>query len=191
MTDVVTPIRPNVLRQLLQQTGYPQDKTEFLYQGFLEGFSLGYEGNTQVQLYSPNLRIRVGSPQILWNKVMKEVRLKRFAGPFQKVPFKNFIQSPIGLVPKDNGRDTRLIFHLSYPRVGQSSVNANTPAEKCSVTYTDFDEAIHMCMYLGGDELMPIYLVKSDADSAFRNVGLDPASWPWTVMKAKSPIDNQ
>ena len=43
---------------------------------------------------------------ILWNKVMKEVEAKRFAGPFEKIPFDNFIQSPIGLVPKDGGKST-------------------------------------------------------------------------------------
>ena len=50
---------------------------------------------------------------------MKEVKLKRFAGPFESSPFEDFIQSPVGLVPKDNGKDTRLIFHLSYPRTGK------------------------------------------------------------------------
>ena len=52
---------------------------------------------------------------ILWNKVMKEVKEKRFAGPFKEIPFEHFIQSPIGLVPKDGGKYYRLIFHLSYP----------------------------------------------------------------------------
>ena len=64
---------------------------------------------------------------------MKEVKEERYAGPFEKIPFEHYIQSPIGLVPKDWGKDTRLIFHLSYPRDGKSSVNANTPSELCSV----------------------------------------------------------
>ena len=33
---------------------------------------------------------------------MKEVELKRVAGPFTDIPFDNFIQSPIGLVPKQS-----------------------------------------------------------------------------------------
>ena len=49
-------------------------------------------------------------------------------------PFDFFIQSPIGLVPKDGGEDTRLIFHLSYPRNGLS-VNSEHPKEYCSVQY--------------------------------------------------------
>ena len=85
----------------------------------------------------------------LWNKVMKEVKLKRYAGPFNEIPFEDdFIQSPIGLVPKDQGKDTRLIFHLSYPCLGKNStsVNANTPKHLCSVTYPDFNQAIKMIL---------------------------------------------
>ena len=36
------------------------------------------------------------------------------AGPFDEIPFEYYIQSPVGLVDKDKGRDTRLIFHLSH-----------------------------------------------------------------------------
>ena len=55
----------------------------------------------------------VGNETEMWNKIMKDVSAKRVAGPFDKIPFTNFIQSPIGLVPKA-GNKTRLIFHLSF-----------------------------------------------------------------------------
>ena len=48
----------------------------------------------------------------MWSKVMKEVKGGLYADPFEKPPFDNFIQSPIGLVPKDHGTKTRVIFHL-------------------------------------------------------------------------------
>ena len=85
---------------------------------------------------------------------MKEVKEKRYAGPFEQIPFDNYIQSPIGLVPKDGGKDTRLIFHLSYPRDGSSSVNANTPTELCLVKYPDFNEAIKLCLKEGNKKPM-------------------------------------
>ena len=74
---------------------------------------------------------------------MKEVRNKRVAGPFKEIPFKNYIQSPIGLVPKAGGK-TRLIFHLSYDFKCDDlgSVNKFTPREQCSVKYKDLDFAI-------------------------------------------------
>ena len=72
---------------------------------------------------------------------MVEVKTKRYAGPFEKVPYKYFIQSPIGLVPKDKGKKTRLIFHLSYPKTGDS-VNSGIPEDLCSVEYPDFMDAV-------------------------------------------------
>ena len=98
--------------------------------GFENGFSLGYTGKEDVRRFAPNLKLRVGNETILWNKVMKEVKEHRYAGPFTEPPYEHFIQSPIGLVPKDGGKDTRLIFHLSYPRDGDL-VNSGTPPEIC------------------------------------------------------------
>ena len=69
---------------------------------------------------------------------MKEVKLKRSVGPFKDPPFKDFIQSPIGLVPKDGGKETHLIFHLSYPKEGNISINSMIPEKLCSVKYPDF-----------------------------------------------------
>ena len=52
---------------------------------------------------------------------MKEVNLKRVAGPFEEIPYKNFIPSPAGLVPKKSestkpGDNTRSIFHFFLAR---------------------------------------------------------------------------
>ena len=81
---------------------------------------------------------------------MKEVELGRYAGPFEKPPFEHYVQSPIGLVPKDKGLKTRLIFHLSYPKQGES-VNSGIPKEKCRVKYPDFEEAVRLCIREGRD----------------------------------------
>ena len=134
LDNIVTPIKANVLDGLLRHYGYEEEKTKFLVEGFKEGFSIGYSGKEDVQLTAPNLKLRVGSELELWNKVIKEVKLKRYAGPFENIPYEHFIQSPIGLVSKDNGTKTRLIFHLLYPRNGKGmSINANTPRELCTV----------------------------------------------------------
>ena len=80
---------------------------------------------------------------------MKEVKLKCVAGPFDSVPYENYIQSPIGLVPKAGGA-IRLIFHLSYDckRDGLMSLNHHTPKEMCSVSYRDLDYAVHAYLNL-------------------------------------------
>ena len=138
---------------------------------------------------SPNLPLSIGSETELWNKVMKEVQNKRYAGPFEHIPFKNFIQSPIGLVPKDGGKSTRLIFHLSYPRrINKNlSVNANTPGHLCTVQYPKFDKAVVLCLKEG----QGCVAGKSDLKSAFRHFPIKPSDWMLLVMKARSPLDKK
>ena len=172
----------------MTESKYDAKETEFLIDGFTNGFSIGYEGPQDVKITSPNLKFReVGNPTILWNKVMKEVKAGRYAGPFESIPFDNYIQSPIGLVQKDGGKDTRLIFHLSYPRGRGMSVNENTSKEWCQVKYPDFNEAIKICLKEG----KCCYIAKSDMKSAFRNLGIRQQDWKYLVMKASSPVDGK
>ena len=58
---------------------------------------------------SENIPFSVGNKTILWNKVMKEVRARRYTGPFKKILFEDYIESLIGFIPKDGGKETRLI----------------------------------------------------------------------------------
>ena len=123
-----TPVNIRKFHDLLRASHYDEKETQFLEDGIQNGFSLEYDRPTGVQCTAPNLKLHVGDEIDLWNKVMKEVKLGQYAGPYKMIPFDNYIQSPIGLVPKDNGINTRLIFHLSYPRNGKTpSVNGHTP----------------------------------------------------------------
>ena len=177
-----------MFQKLLEESAYDKKETEFLIDGFKNGFSIGYDGDRDVKITSPNLKFReVGDPVQLWNKVMKEVKEKRYAGPFEKIPFDHYIQSPIGLVPKNGGKDTRLIFHLSYPRGKGLSVNANTPKEICTVKYPDFNEAIQICLREG----KWYKIANSDMSLAFRNLGIRMEDWKLLVMKATSPLDGK
>ena len=124
------------LRNLLKDSNYDPTETEFIVKGFRHGFDIGYRGpTTGVCTTAPNLKLNVGNEVELWNKVMKEVKLGRFAGPFTEVPFDNFIQSPIGLVPKDSGRQTRLIFHLIIPPFRQFCQLTNSKMDVCDRIY--------------------------------------------------------
>ena len=102
--NIFSAVDVTALENLLVQSKYDKQKTQFLVSGFKQGFPLHYQGREDVKIRSPNLKFRIGDETILWNKVMKEVEAKRFAGPFENIPFDNYIQSPIGLVPKDGGR---------------------------------------------------------------------------------------
>ena len=168
LKDIVTPVNVQQYAKLLEEANYDKDKTNYLVRGFTIGFSLEYKGPKKVQMKSRNLPLNVGNKYELWNKVMAEVKANRYAGPFEQIPFKYYIQSPIGLVPKDKGRKTRLIFHLSHPKSGES-VNAGIPDDICSVTYPDFIDAVKVCMTAGRG----CYCAKSDMSMTFRNVPMD------------------
>ena len=176
LDDIVMPIKPDVLTKLLEETNYCLVKTKFLKDGFSNGFDLQYHGPVNRRNRSKNLPFRVGNPQDMWDKIMKEVRLHRYAGPFTEIPYSHFIQSPIGLVPKA-GNKTRLIFHLSYNFQDYVSVNDCTPDELCKVKYNDLDHAIKNCLKMqklwvekfGNARTFPgIYFTKTDVVSAFR-----------------------
>ena len=187
-SQIFTPVNADELERLLIISSYDRDKTQFLVNGFKQGFDIGYRNDKKVKLTALNLKFTIGNELELWNKVMKEVELKRYAGPFETIPFDDdFIQSPIGLVPKDSGTKTRLIFHLSYPKESGISVNARTPAEMTTVSYPDFDEAIKLCLKEGKF----CYIGKSDFSAAFRHLPIKPEHWRYLVMKAKSPIDGK
>ena len=192
LDNIVTPVKVKILKRILKEVGYNPKKTKYLIRGFSKGFSIGYKGKrVGMKQVAPNLPIRVGSETHLWNKVMKEVKLKRYAGPFEEPPFDSYIQSPIGLVPKDNGKDTRLIFHLSFPRNSKNSdvksVNECIPESECSVHYPDFQEAIKLCQEAGKF----CFASKSDMKSAFRNLPLLVKNFCLLLMKAKNPQDGK
>ena len=214
LENVVTPVKANKLINYLRRTKYDEEEIKFLEQGFTRGFNIEYHGPQNRQSQSNNIPFTVWNKTQLWNKLMKEVGHKRVAGPFRTIPFENYIQSPIGLVPKVGGNQTRLIFHLSYDckEDDLKSVNHHTPRDKCAVHYQDLDYAIAAYLnVLGGSEprtnfsrnaneqrwrnkfdnhwrlKRQVFAGKSDLRSAFRILGLSEDSWKWLVMKAQDP----
>lgn len=97
LDSLVTPLNVQAYHRLLLQSQYPSDKVKTLVDGFNSGFDLGYRGPTKVRLEANNLKFRVGNKLELWNKIMKEVKAKRFAGGFKQPPFEHYIQSPLGM----------------------------------------------------------------------------------------------
>ena len=190
LNDIVTPIKPHILGRLLRESGHDRQKTEELVKGFTEGFNIGYRGKQTRKNRSHNLPLRVGSKTEIWNKIMKEVKMGRCAGPFEEIPYENYMQSPIGLVPKAGGK-TRLIFHLSYNFSEEdTSLNANTPKEMRTVKYRDLDHAIATylkLLKLHPDRSSPLFFSKTDVQSAFRILPIKIGQRCWLVMMAIDP----
>lgn len=84
------------MRKLLTESKFDSHKTHILLSGFTEGFDIGYAGPRNRQVYARNHRLTVGTPVDLWNKVMKEVKEKRYVGPLREIKFDHFVQSPLG-----------------------------------------------------------------------------------------------
>ena len=183
LDNIITPIRVDVLEKYLKEANDDPVETKFLVEGFRNGFSICYNGPRNIKVRSRNLPLtRCGSEVDLWNKMVKEVNLGRFAGPFKEIQFDNYYQSPVALVWKSNG-DTRLIFHLSFPRNKKSSINYNTPRHLCTVKYSDLDKVVRLCMKMGRN----CYMAKSDMKSVFRHLPIRKEDWKWFLMMAKDP----
>ena len=86
-----TVVNARKFQQLLQEANYNPKETEFIFQGFSSGFSIGYEGPRDRQQKARNLPLRCRSKTDLWNKMVKEVNLKQFAGPFKNIPYKYYV----------------------------------------------------------------------------------------------------
>ena len=177
-----------MLHNLLRNTNYDEDETQFIVDGFTKGFDMGYRGPMKRQDSSSNIPLKSRTKKDLWNKVMQEVKLRRVAGPFSKILFKYFVQSPIGLIPKNNGKH-RLIFHLSYDFGENKSINQCTPKELCSVKYNDLDVAVWYSLKLTTKDTT--FYGSMDLSSAFRILPTKPEQRCLTIMKAEDPISGR
>lgn len=183
----MTPVRVEKLEELLSASHYDPDESRFLVEGFRHGFKLGYEGPTNRRTLAKNHRLRAGNQVVLWNKLMKEVKVGRLSGPYPNPPHKNFIQSPITLIPKKGSESTdpeensRLIVDLSWPH--GDSLNDHTPQSVKSVNYPLFDKAIQMCLKEGKG----CYLARTDCKSAFLMLPLAPDQFCWVTLMCEHP----
>ena len=118
------------------------------------------------------------------------------AGPYESVPFDNYIQLPIGLIPKA-GNKTRMIFHLSFNFSDQmQSLNVCTPKHLCSVSYNNLDHAVRNCLLVSQEALKKmgrktVFLGKTDLSMAFRVLPIKIKSLCWLVLKAIDPRDGK
>ena len=166
-----TPVKAGKLEALL--TGYPKDKAEFLVNSFKFGFPIGFKGDRLGQDAALSRSAKL-NPEVVSEKIRKEVQAGRIAGPFDTKPFHNFHSSPLGLVPKKNG-DFRLIHNLSYtenPSVSPS-VNEGIPRELATVQYAGVDDAVRYLKKLGRNA----FQAKIDILQAFRQCPIRPSDY--------------
>ena len=163
-----TPVKVNRLLFFLQ--GYPTHLNESLQKGFTEGFQLHFQGPVTGH-FSGNLVSAINNPEIVDNKLAKEIHAGRIIGPFDQPPLDNLRVPPLGVIPKKQPGEFRMIQHLSFAQGG--SVNDFIPQEFCSVNYATVDNAVQIIKRLGKGCAM----AKTDVTSAFRIIPVHPADY--------------
>ena len=191
LADIETPVKVDRLAKELYRTKFDPKETEFLIQGFTRGFDLCYSGPRERTDTSQNIPLNkeIGTEVDLWEKMIKEVKLNRFAGLFEQIPFQYYIQSPVELVP-ETGNQCHLIFHLSYDfrGGGGKSINYYIPQSLCSVKYKDIDHTVKSCLnILNKRPGTTLWFRIMDLKSTFRLVPLRSDMWMLLVMKARDP----
>ena len=162
--------------------------------GFKHGFDLGYRGPVSRTHSSSNIPFHIGDEVDMWNKIMQDVKLCRCAGPYHNIPFTDYVQSLIGLVPKA-GNKTRLIFHLSYDfgtGDDERSLNHYISESFTKVQYRDLDDAVRNCIRMLKDNYWNqaprvIYFAKTDLVSAFKLAPVLVKQRRYLIMKARYP----
>ena len=144
-----TPVNPEKLSIWLE--GYNTAKTKYLVDGFRNGFDVGHTGLLS-HLHVKNLQSAISKPEIVSQKIFKEIKAGRFLGPFAEPPFSDMQLSPIGLVPKRKAGEYRLIHHLSYPQ--NYSINDGISEENVSVKYATVENAIELIKKLSPASFM-------------------------------------
>ncbi|XP_069590448.1 uncharacterized protein [Ranitomeya imitator] len=164
----VTPVRLEEMEHFLNK--YPdKEAAKLLRDGFREGFKIPFV-EMEVRLSTKNLKSAREFPEVVTEKLHKEVALGRMAGPFDTAPIDNLRVSPLGVVPKKEPNKFRLIHHLSFPK--GSSVNDGIDPQLCSVLYTSFDSAMSWVRKSGQGAM----LAKTDIEAAFRLLPVHPDS---------------
>ena len=138
----------------------------------MNGADVGFTGR-RIARFSRNLPTALSQPSIVTENLSREVDLGRVAGPFPSPPLPNFQVSPIGLVPKKHSPKFRTIFHLSFPKSGETSINASISKEDFSLQYITIDNAIKGILRLG----QGCFLAKTDIESAFRLIPIRPSDY--------------
>ena len=164
-------MRSAPLLALLNESNYDSAATTALITGFSDGFHIPCEGDLHrrpVPCNHPSLLLH---PSIARDMIRDETRLGRIAGPFPAPPLKDYVVSPLGLIPKKDPGRFRIIHDLSFPK--GASVNSGIPREFCSVSYEDFDFFVSLLTTVG----QGCFIAKADVESAFRIVPIHPTDY--------------
>lgn len=127
-----------------------------------------------------NLKSAYDLPHVLQREMPREIKVGRISGPFSSPPFPNLQVSPVGLIPKNEAGEYRVIQHLSFPM--GTSINDGILSEVVSVHYQTLDDAIQLIQCIGPGVLM----AKTNIEKAFRILPVHPSDYELLGMKIEN-----
>lgn len=143
-----------------------------LLEGLVNGVRIG-RSSAEGVICSPNWpSAHVHNDQvaaIISNDLIKG----RLFGPFTVPPFKEYVISPLGAIPKRGSSKVRLIHDLSFPP--NKSVNDAIDSDEFSLSYTSIDDAIELINSFPTGSA--IHMAKLDLQDAFKHVVVNPLDW--------------
>jgi len=165
-----TPVNAEVLHSFLSKCNYDESETEYLVNGILNGFSVACVKKT-FQDNCKNLKSALEFPHVVSEKICKELKDNKIAGPFFHKPLNKLHVSPIGICKKKERNKYRMIFHLSHPK--GDSVNDFIAEEFSTVQYTRVSDAVSGIKSFESK----CYMAKTDISNAYRNLPLKPEEY--------------
>ena len=173
----VTLVKVDRLDSFLKH-GYDSVLRQYLIDGFRFGFRINFVGERTVSECS-KLKSALSHSDITAAKIRKECDAGRLVhvGPFTTPPFRNFRTSPLGLIPKKDPNEYRLIHHLSFPE--DSPVNDFIPDCCATVQYASIRDTSKSIKCIGRG----CFMAKTDIKSAFRIIPIHPADYSLPGIK--------
>ena len=121
---------------------------------------------------SSNHQSALQAATIVEQKLRHETSLGRVAGPFKEIPFTNFQNSPLGLLPKQDPGKLRLIHDLSFSK--GDSINFYTSKEFTTDQYESLDRVVELVRSCSPRCL----IAKADIQDAFRLIPIRLQDYP-------------
>ena len=140
----------------------------YIYSGFTTGFRIGFDRHaTSLRSATRNHPSASENTLVVRDYIRAEAEAGRLVGPLHR-PFPPVHISPIGLVPKSQPNQWRMIVDLSFPM--NRSVNDGISKGLSSISYASVDDAVEPVLQLG----KATQLVKLDLERAYRNIPVHP-----------------
>lgn len=182
--SISTPLRPNIWNRKLEEAGVLEEFRDVVI-GIREGFHLSASFSPLSHIFTPpNHASARNTPDIIRAHIKDEITKGRYVGPFSRDTLYSLIghfrTSPLGVVPKPNSNEHRIIQDFSFPHNDPTNVSVNS-----EINIDDFP-----CDWGLFDQVVGIVIsappgtqaATFDVDSAYRNIPVHPLDRAHTVV---------